>query len=1362
MLLTIVSCFVLGCLPGATSEASVEERLSSNSEAPALVVQEAGIQRVRIVPQTSNFRLEDIEENFGRTRLLTHDRGYAPYLWDRQTRRLLRILGGNRGPVHTATFSADGTAILTASELDVRVWDSQRARERWVFDNRGLDPEEGSLAAAAISPDGRTVVVATGAGEVLRLRGAGDVGEVEVRKARGHTDTVRGIAFSADGRLAATCAEDGAVVVWDVESWTARTKIDGRSGPVFWVSFSGDGKAVLASGPEIGAAVFSAADGKEFFRKPHHIGAKGFLRNTLMAALWIGADQDELVYSEESGDLVVVDGRTGSERRRLKGHDDSLREIRKTRDGLRLATYGNDNRLIVWDAVNGKHLPFTRVDDLPTAGNFSQDGRYFLVGYASGAIREHDLQSGEVEGQVFGSVSPMYGASLYSTPMGLGLHIEHGSVQSWAIAGQLPNTFDGIETRFALTGQNVPSVSPDGRRVLMRVARENGLHLYDTATGKWLAGWRTVTAWAWSPDGDRYAVAFQDGDVYVCRSETGAAEHQWTFNVEGGMKRLAFVPGGTTLVSTDSNNELIVWDYTESGKLRSLASMAPKLEGEVGLHVVADGSKVVLLTSMGAAVVDVASAEVIHQVRTDAENLEPARLWGTSQNGQRLFFGTDDDRYVLDLESGEIVFRKRSPRDVANAANGLSPDGTRVALITSNAVEVFEIVAGQPEGRLVGRLELSDAVRQVSFSPDGNRILASSPLDGMTIWDAKESASGEFRRLGCLIAMRDGGWLVMDESGRFDASDASDVRGAAFVLEWSGGLEAVDFAQLKSLFYEPGLLGKLLGTDPMPVRAVPDLSTIRLYPSVTLTAREGNPMQVDVALEERDDGGIGQVRVSLNGKVIETRRRAGYFTVDLSSRTAFLLPETHLPPGRGNVLSVTATNGKGDLVSPPVEIDLGVPSGLRAPDVRLFALAVGVGDYAGDTGDLLAPSRDAAAIGDALQKVGERLLPGRIDLTLMTTSPNVALRPTRPNIRRWFEEVAEKATSADIVFVFMAGHGTSAIGDQKGYFFLTQEANPSDISPAIVSTGTVSADDLKEWLSAIPANKQVVILDTCHSGAAADRLVADSRSLSGDYQRAWEAIRDTTGTWLLAGAAADQLSYESPNVEHGVLTYALLEAVDRATADGLRRAPSGDLFVDVERWLGYAVTRVESLKAELGLTGIQRPQFRRSGASASFDVGVTSEANRGMLGLRPPVPVVIVGEFEEDKEDPAGLEERVREAMRSATQVKAWFDVARHPRVYRIAGSYTSSGATVKLRVFLQAFDERAVRRTLETFEIEGSADDVAAAVRREAVERILRFEAQRSSRAGEQGQEPKRTQGRTLVLCADEPRQPGNHAGIE
>ncbi|MFQ3587370.1 MAG: caspase family protein [Fimbriimonadaceae bacterium] len=1333
MILAIVSCLVLGGGPELSFEAPLGGRLASAFEARVQTARETGIQRVRIVPQTSNFRLEDIEENLGRTRLLTHDRGYAPYLWDRQTRRLLRILSGNRGPVHTATFSADGTAILTASQADVRVWDSRRARERWEFDGRGLEPAEGSLTAAAISPDGRTAVVATEAGGVLRLRPAGgaDESRVEVRSVGGHAGPVRGIAFSADGRQVATCSEDGSVAVWEVESWTIRKKIDGRSGSVFWVSFSGDGGKILASGPEIGAAAFAVADGRLLFRKPHHIGSKGFMRNTLMGALWIGAKQDEVVYAEESGDLVVVDGETGAERRRLRGHDGSLREIRKTRDGRRLATYGNDNRLIVWDAVSGTHLPFTRVNDLPTAGSFSQDGRYFLVGYASGAIREHDLQSGAVEGQVFGSVSPMYGASLYETPMGLGLHLQHGSVQSWAMAGQLPNTLERFETTSAGSGPNAPSVSPDGRRLLMRTARNRELHLFDTATGKWLAGWRTVTAWAWSPEGDRYAVAFADGDVYVCRSDTGAAEYRWTFDVDGGMKRIAFVPGGTTVVSTDSGTDLFAWDYTESGKMRAIARLDPKLEGEVGLYVVPDGSQVVLMTSMGAAFVDLAKAEPTKLVRTGADTLEPATLWGTSRDGKRLFFGTDDDRYVLDLEVGEIVFRKRSPRGVAGEANGLSPDGKRVALMTANAVEVYDIVEGRPEGRLVGRLELSDAVRQVSFSPDGSRILASSPLDGMTIWDARETASGDFRRLGCLIAMRDGGWLAMDESGRFDASDPADVRGAAFVLEWSEGLEAVDFAQLKSLFYEPGLLGKLLGADPTPVRAVPDLSAIRLYPSITLTPHEGNPMQVDVALEERDEGGIGQIRVSLNGKVVETRRRAGFFTVDLSTRTAFLLPETHLPPGRGNVLSVTATNGRGDLVSPPAVIDLGVPAGLRAPDVRLFALAVGVGDYAGDSGDLLAPSRDAAAIGEALSKVGERLLPGRIDLTVMTTAPNVETRPTRPNIRRWFEQVAEKATSADIVFVFLAGHGTSAIGDQKGYFFLTQEANPSEIGPAIVSTGTVSAEDLKAWLAAIPANKQVVILDTCHSGAAADRLVGDSRSLSGDYQRAWEAIRDTTGTWLLAGSAADQLSYESPNVEHGVLTYALLEAVDRATADGLRLAPSGDLFVDVERWLGYAVARVESLKAELGLTGIQRPQFRRSGASASFDVGVTSEANRGMLGLRPPVPVVIVGEFEEDKEDPAGLEERVREAMRSATQVKAWFDVGKHPRVYRIAGSYTSSGSTVRLRVFLQAFDERAVRRTLETFELEGSADEVAASVRKEAVERVLRFEARRSASAG-------------------------------
>ncbi|RYG23527.1 hypothetical protein EON82_13705, partial [bacterium] len=304
---------------------------------------------------------------------------------------------------------------------------------------------------------------------------------------------------------------------------------------------------------------------------------------------------------------------------------------------------------------------------------------------------------------------------------------------------------------------------------------------------------------------------------------------------------------------------------------------------------------------------------------------------------------------------------------------------------------------------------------------------------------------------------------------------------------------------------------------------------------------------------------------------------------------------------------------------------------------------------------------------------------------------------------------SRKATASDIVLVFLAGHGTSRLGEVNDYFFLTADADPGDLQPSAAGVSVFSGEELRTALAKIPAAKQVVVLDTCHSGAASKSLVA-SRSLAGDYGRAYESIRDASGTWVLAGAAANQLAYEAGTVDHGMLTYALLEAIDRATPDGLRKAQSGDLFVDVETWLKYAVGRVESLKSELDLPGVQQPELRTSTSSGSFDIGVTNPANRGELGLQAPKPVVIVGSFAgANDEDPLRLEKAVGAIMGDSKKVKPWLDVASHPGVFRIAGSYAVAGKVVTLKLLIQRFDAAGDRKTLKSIVLTGSKADPAA-----------------------------------------------------
>ena len=73
----------------------------------------------------------------------------------------------------------------------------------------------------------------------------------------------------------------------------------------------------------------------------------------------------------------------------------------------------------------------------------------------------------------------------------------------------------------------------------------------------------------------------------------------------------------------------------------------------------------------------------------------------------------------------------------------------------------------------------------------------------------------------------------------------------------------------------------------------------------------------------------------------------------------------------------------------------------------------------------------------------------------------------------------------------------------------------------------------------IPALKQVLLLDTCASGKLVERLT-DKREVDGSQIRALDRLKDRTGMHVLAGCAADAVSYEATRYGQGLLTYSLL------------------------------------------------------------------------------------------------------------------------------------------------------------------------------------------------------------------------------
>jgi len=182
--------------------------------------------------------------------------------------------------------------------------------------------------------------------------------------------------------------------------------------------------------------------------------------------------------------------------------------------------------------------------------------------------------------------------------------------------------------------------------------------------------------------------------------------------------------------------------------------------------------------------------------------------------------------------------------------------------------------------------------------------------------------------------------------------------------------------------------------------------------------------------------------------------------------------------------------------------------------------------------------------------------------------------------------LARSAKKDDLIVIFYAGHGAPEIdprgaeSDGLAKYLVPTDADPNDL----YSTG-LPMDEFQTIFDRIEADRVVVFLDACYSGAAGGRTFASRRTRATRVDEVFlDRLTRSKGRAIITASRGSEVSLEVPELGHGLFTHYLVQGL-RGAADLDR-----DGIVSLQEVYQYLEQQVAQKSRSIG--GNQHPVMK--------------------------------------------------------------------------------------------------------------------------------------------------------------------------
>jgi hypothetical protein len=316
--------------------------------------------------------------------------------------------------------------------------------------------------------------------------------------------------------------------------------------------------------------------------------------------------------------------------------------------------------------------------------------------------------------------------------------------------------------------------------------------------------------------------------------------------------------------------------------------------------------------------------------------------------------------------------------------------------------------------------------------------------------------------------------------------------------------------------------------------------TIR-YPEDRMRVDEETSVVAAIATSSK---GVAKVAVALNGTEV-------YQQSERAAPKSFVVTATVTFREGPNAVVVSASEPDGTLRQEVRTVFFDKPKVAKVPPPPpppsndQWAVVIGAGHYeSAEVPRLRYTVPDAEGLYQVLIGPG-----GFKQEHMLLLTDKTERKPTLRNIK-WAlgTFLARSAKKEDTVFIFFAGHGAPEV-DEQGVERdgLAKYLVPIDADPDDLYSTALPMDELQTIFNRIEAERVVVFLDACYSGAAGGRTFASKKTRAMNVDDLFlERLTRSKGRAILTASRPAEVSLELPELGHGIFTYYLIEGLKGA------------------------------------------------------------------------------------------------------------------------------------------------------------------------------------------------------------------------